>query len=211
MTHETLSALLDGECSAEELERLLEQMDKDPSLAARYSRMVAARDSRDTRIRRSDPGFSARVMAAVSTDLRQSSPAVVPFRRKASLPNWRPAFGLAMAAGLGALAVLVFRPDTGELPATLVADAEPVAMATLPGSPSAAQATVVAQHNWDQLDPGDAERLNAYLIAYSQSRAEQGMGSTLGFARYAAHTAEYRPQRIQGPSARPADYREPVR
>lgn len=208
MTHETMSALLDGECSAAELDRILAQMDRDPSLAERYSRMVMAREARGSRIRAADPGFAGRVLKSLDQDPSTGSSTVIPFRRRAWVaPRFlAPAAGLALAAGVGALAVLALRPDAGlPAPATELAALDPVADTAATGP---AESTEAAQRSWDQLDPGDAERLNAYLIAYSQSRAQQGMGSTLGYARYAAHTAEYRPQRIQGPSARPAQLRE---
>ena len=102
-------------------------------------------------------------------------------------------------AGFGALAFLTLRPDA----VSPVIETQVAVAATAPVDPAD-----TAGRQWDQLDPSDAERLNAYLISYSQSRAQQGMGSTLGYARFAAHTAEYRPQRIQGPTAQPVALRE---
>lgn len=216
MTQELLSALLDGECSAEELDRILAQIEKDPSLAARYSRMMMAREARAGVIRIADPGFADRVMSALDANPLAPGGSVVPFRPS----GWRayrflaPAAGLALAAGVGALAVLTLRPEAGApLPATEVATevatGGPASGAAIPVSTAGAPES--GARYWDQLEPDEVERLNAYLIAYSQSRAQQGMGSTLGYARYAAHTAEYRPQRIQGPSARPANASETPR
>lgn len=212
MTQELLSALLDGECSAGELDRILAQIEKDPSLAARYSRMVMAREARAGVVRIADPGFAERVMSALDVNPLAAGGTVVEFPPS----RWRaprflaPAAGLALAAGVGALAVLTQRPEAGApLPATEVATGGPASGAAIPVSTAGAPES--GARYWDQLEPDEVERLNAYLIAYSQSRAQQGMGSTLGYARYAAHTAEYRPQRIQGPSARPANASETPR
>lgn len=201
MTHDTLSALLDNECSAEDLDRLLDQMEQDPSIAARYSRMVLAREAQSSRIRAADPGFADRVLAALDQAGEVSGSRVLPFRLPGRVLRQylAPAAGLAMAAGFGALAFLTLRPDA----VSPVIETQVAVAATAPVDPAD-----TAGRQWDQLDPSDAERLNAYLISYSQSRAQQGMGSTLGYARFAAHTAEYRPQRIQGPTAQPVALRE---
>lgn len=202
MTHETLSVLLDNECSAEELDRLLDQMEKDPAIGAQYSRMVLVRESQNSRIRAADPGFADRVLAALDQAEQAPRSTVLPFRLPSRVLRQylAPAAGLAMAAGFGALAFLTLRPE-----AVSPAAENQVALA----DSAALDPADTAGQQWDQLDPVDAERLNAYLIAYSQSRAQQGMGSTLGYTRFAAHTAEYRPQRIQGPTARSVSLREP--
>lgn len=219
MTQETLSALLDEECTAAELDQLLDQVGRDPALASRYSRMVLARESRASSIRAADPGFSSRVMAALAQELPpQASGAtdkVRPFRaprRAASAFKFSvgaPAFALALAASVAAVSVLVLRPDPAVNAPADVAATTLAAAGSVLGPTAGAVPEVNGGRSWDQLAPGDAEQLNAYLIAYSQSRAQQGMGSTLGYARYAAHTAEYRPQRIEGPSARPVAVRDP--
>lgn len=197
MMQETLSALLDGECTPAELDRLLDEMDRDPTLKARYSRMILARDARqNTRVRSAEIDFSAAVMAALDTEPEhKDSSKVLTFQRRS--PNfWRPLAGLALAAGMGAVAVLAIRPQTAPLPAAL-----PLSTQQAPAETLSAEAVEVANHRWPRPDEDNAEQLNNYLIAYSQSRAQQGMGGTLGYARFAAHTAEYRPQRIQGPHA----------
>src|SRR5690349_5161819 len=105
---ESLSVLLDGECSAAELDRVLAEMERDPALRAQLSRQCLARESRmGTRIRSADLDFADRVLAAL-----QDEPAVVvPFGDRVRRIPWRAAVSLAAAAALGAVAVLVVRPQ----------------------------------------------------------------------------------------------------
>jgi hypothetical protein len=53
---------------------------------------------------------------------------------------------------------------------------------------AAADVASTESQSWTSLDDQKRQQLRNYLIAYSQSRAQQGMGGTLGYARYAAYT-----------------------
>lgn len=180
MTDETLSALLDGECSPAELDRLLEAMERDPALKARYSRMCLARDSlKGGRARSAHLDFSSRVLAALDPE---PAARVVPLRRVGALaPDpvrgrlWRPLAGLAAAAALAAVAVLAIRPQPTEAPVAVGADG---------------QAADGVDRHWAELDADNARRLNRYLAAHSKSRVQQGVGGTLSYARYAAFAIE---------------------
>jgi len=173
MNSESLSALLDGECSPSELDHLLGQMDRDPALRERFGRMALSQElRRGARVSRVPADFADRVMAAL------------PARPDATLVrlparwSWQPLAGLAAAAAVGAVAVLVIKPDPGAGPA------DP-AIAT----PAVAEAPAPADdRRMAELDDENARQLRNYLMAYSQSRAQQGMGGTLGYARYAAYT-----------------------
>jgi negative regulator of sigma E activity len=171
---ESLSALLDGECSDSELEQILVALERDPALRRQLSRQYLSRDSRlGVRVRTSDLDFSSRVLAGL-----QDEPAVVvPFAGRVRRLPWRAAASLAAAAALGAVAVLVVRPQAppGPLPASQIA-ATPV------------DAAAPAQRQFAELEDEYARQLRNYVMAYSQSRGQQGVGSTLGYARYAAYT-----------------------
>ncbi|MCI0749023.1 MAG: sigma-E factor negative regulatory protein, partial [Nevskiales bacterium] len=116
MTEETLSALLDGECSPAELNRLLEAMTRDSTLKERYSRLCLARESRlGVRFRSARLDFPDRIMTALQDE---RAARIIPFR----LPQvrwtsvWRPLSGLAAAAAVGALAVLAVKPQPSSAP-----------------------------------------------------------------------------------------------
>jgi len=171
MIDESLSALLDGECSPQERDQLLTQIDQDPALRQRYARMVKARQVRRSALARPVPvpdDFADQVMAALPARPDPvETPAEEPFQ-------WQPAAGLVAAAALGAVAVLglqAVQPPAAPARAAMVA------------APPANDVPMVAA-----LDDANARQLRNYLMAYSQSRGQHGMGGTLGYARYAAYT-----------------------
>ncbi len=187
--NEALSALLDGECSPSELDRLLAEFDREPQLRREFARMCVAREARmGTRVRKPDLDFADRVLAALHTD---EPPVVVAIGDRVRRMPWRMAASLAAAAAIGAVSVLAIRPAA-------IPDAAPVMQASaMPATPVAEAEPV--ETGYAELGDEDARQLRNYLIAYSQSRGQQGVGSTLGYARYAAYTDD-RPA-----TARPAD------
>ena len=190
---ESISALLDGQLSPSEMDRFLAEFERDPELRRHLSRQVLAREARQgTRVREPDLDFSDRVLAALDAS---ESPVVVPFGDRVRRLPWRMAVSLAAAAGLGALSVLAVRPA-----AEPVLGSGPLLAASVPAAtPAVAQAQPV-ETGYAELDDENAAQLRNYLMTYSQSRGQQGVGSTLGYARYAAYTDD-RP----APAARPAD------
>ena len=175
MNQESLSALLDGECSPSELDRLLRQMDREPALRERFSQLVLAQEiRRGGPARPVPPDFADRVLAALPPRAGPAVPA--PALRDLARARWQPLAALAAAAAVGGVAVLVLKPgpavDPGMVPVPSVA-AAPVPVDDL---------------RLAELDDENAKQLRNYVMAYSQSRAQQGMGGTLGYARYAAYT-----------------------
>jgi len=142
---------------------------------------------------------------------------VVPLRRRR--PVWVQASGFAVAASVVAAVVvgaMVDGPERGEVqlgsqnddsyvspvamsapatvaPATVANGATVQAVATVPQT-SPAMTRQAAQLRWAQIEDDQARQLNNYLIDYSNYRSVQGVGGTLGYARFAAHTADYRSQ-----------------
>lgn len=175
MNEETLSALLDGECSPAELDSLLQALERDPRLRARLSRMRLAQEVlHGTTVRAAGLGFADRVMAALP---ERPEGVVTPIRRAAAA-RWRPMVALAAAAGLGAVAMLALRPQAPVAPSVTPA-AQPVAALV----PAPAPVNPLGEDE-------QARQLRNYLIAYSQSRAQHGVAATLGYARYAAYTQD---------------------
>lgn len=185
---ESLSALLDGECSDTELDQILAELERDPALRRQFSRQCLARDARmGTRIRSADTDFSSRVLAA----LQDEPSVVVPFGNRVRRLPWRAAVSMAAAAALGAVAVLVVAPQSQVSPAPVA----PLAAPVVGGEPEEKQ--------FAELDDENARQLRNYMIAYSQSRGQQGVGSTLGYARYAAYTD------ATPPAARTTELKQP--
>ena len=177
MNEESLSALLDGECSPSELDRVLRQLDQDPALRERFSRLSLAQDiRRGGRVQPVRAGFADRVMAALPERPGLASPAPVSARPPAQSRR-RPLVALAAAAAVGGIALLaVLQPGP---------TVDPVAA---PPAPVAAAPALEDDQRIAELDDENARQLRNYVMAYSQSRAQQGMGGTLGYARYAAYT-----------------------
>jgi negative regulator of sigma E activity len=114
MSNESLSALLDGECSDAEIDRLLRQMDASPELAQRWGRWHLRRDLADGASIAPGICICAGVMAGLEEPVSRGR--VVDLsawrRRVVELP-WKPAVGFAAAASMGAAAVLFMGPQHG--------------------------------------------------------------------------------------------------
>lgn len=171
---ESLSALLDGECSPAELEALLDEMGRDPSLRQKFARMALAQElRRGARVRPVPNDFADKVRAGLPAqpDPAATAGTVVPLPRR---PSWQPVVGLAAAAGVAAAAVLALKP------------------APAPEAPVSAPVAALPEPEVRVADLNDegARQLRNYLMAYNQSRAQNGLGGTLGYARYAAYTTD---------------------
>lgn len=182
---EALSALLDGECSPSELEQLLSELDRDPSLREHFSRLCLARESRHgTRVRSTRLDFASRVLAAL--DGGAAEPVVVlPMGSRVRRLPWRAAASLAAAAAVGAVAVMAIRP-AGPAPV--------VALSPSAATPAGSEAEPV-ETQYAELDDENARQLRNYLMTYQARGA--GVGATLGYARYAAYTDD-RPAKKAG-------------
>jgi negative regulator of sigma E activity len=201
---ESVSTMLDGECSDQKLEQLLAEFEGDPAVREQYSRQVLAREAREgTRIRAAHLDFSSKVLAALQDEPAEPT-VVVPLRNRVRRLPWRAAASLAAAAALGAVAVIVVRPMGPDAPGSLATQAAAI---------QAADIVPVAQPvetQFAELADEDAQQLRNYLMTYSQSRGQQGVGSTLGYARYAAYT-DARPavQPTAQPTATTAGIKKP--
>lgn len=225
MSYEKLSALLDGECSAEELDRLLEDLDRSPDLKAQWSRLCLARDTMEgVRIRKDPSCICAGVMANLDkAPAELAKPNVVELRRPRSM-ILKQAAGWAVAASVASVAMLVGVNSGHDHPvvsplasvATTVPTASPVTTETvsypvvIPRQPRNLQSvalrttttsgTAVSTSNSGEQPWQDAgDDLDNYLIEHNSSLAEQGMGmgGTLRTARFAAHSAAYHPEEGQ--------------
>lgn len=179
MSQESLSALLDGECTEAQLDALLEELDRDPQLKAAWGRQCLAREAmRGQRLQRKPVDICAGVMAALDAAPPAASDKVVVLapRRARRLPAWQSVAGLAVAATVAAVAVTLGinfgRVENGNGNAGL--------------SASAADVRPV-----QYLQTADAdEDLRSYLIEHSNTLADRGVGGALSYARFAAHTGE---------------------
>ena len=204
MVKDSLSALLDGECSAKELDQLLDELDRSPELAQQWSRLCLAREATEgTRVGADQPCICASVMSQLDAQ-PVSHPKVVDLasRRLTRFPKiatyWKPMVGFAAAASMGAAAVLLVQPAADRtLPGV---DANGFTSGQLAGWVPAGGSNIALQPvaSLDR-DDAHAEMLQQYLMDHSNAIAGDGVGGTLRYARFAAHTAEYQTQADEAP------------
>lgn len=209
MSHDTFSALLDGECSAEELNAMLDAFEQSAEARAKWSRMCAVREVLHggqpqvkvdvvANVMAAIAGESLAETAAVATPSPSRHDKVVMLRPRRSATGWRqPLVGLAAAASVaGAVAIgvnsLLSHPVEGGTSGNVVALARTPAGGAL--TPVVARADNDTQETgWGQLDAESARQLSGYMLEHSNYRAEQGMGGSLSYARMAVRPVDYRP------------------
>jgi sigma-E factor negative regulatory protein RseA len=198
--NEQLSACLDGELPAAELDLLLKRVGKEAELRAaigRYSLIGEAMRAERPAIASRD--FASKVMAAVAQEAPMQAPAAAPVpervidQRPAAVQKIspvavrpaftrfaRPAVGMAIAAGVAAVAVLTMQPQpigqpeltTGQTP--LVAANEPT---VAPAATDAEASYVVPTSTSSSAFIPPAARLTNYVVAHSEYSSQLGRRS----------------------------------
>lgn len=175
---EQLSALLDGELPPEETALLLKRLGREPELAAR---LVSYRLCGDVlRGEQASPraDFAMRVSAAVASLAPIAPPAAA--RRPWRTPRWlRPAAGLAVAASVGMLAVLLVQRSAlldAPRPLAAVASVAPLAATARAGARPAAglrSAGEPVSYVTPAVRPGlgtiSGAMLTNYVVAHSEA------------------------------------------
>jgi len=186
---EQLSACLDGELAEAELDLLLKRLERDPGLRQSLGSYALVGDAlRTRRLTVASAGFAARVSAAVAAeaDAQTVRPEVAAERSVGSnrdlLPragqSWlaatgarwlRPAAGLAIAAGVAAVAVVSLQPMTQPGSQLAANEAVPaVATAAVAAAPQAPSYTVPTNTGSSAPAFIPAARLTNYVVAHSE-------------------------------------------
>jgi sigma-E factor negative regulatory protein RseA len=203
--NEQLSACLDGELPAAELDLLLKRVGKEAELRAaigRYSLIGEAMRAERPAVASRD--FASKVMAAVAQEAPMQAPASTPVPERVQVrtserpaaaaqkispaavrPGFarfaRPAVGMAIAAGVAAVAVLTMQPQpigqpelaTGQTP--LVAANEP----TVAPAATDADASYVVPTSTSNPAFIPGTRLTNYVVAHSEYSTPLGRRSVL--------------------------------
>jgi negative regulator of sigma E activity len=111
---EHLSALLDGELPPEQTDFLLKRVRRDAELRGTLQRYRLVGDTlRGERVQ-ARPDFMLRVSAAIAAEPALPAPNARPGRRSAAALRWlKPVAGLAVAASVASVAVVVMQRDPG--------------------------------------------------------------------------------------------------
>lgn len=184
--NEQLSACLDGELPPAELDLLLKRVGKEAELRAaigRYSLIGEAMRAERPAVASRD--FASKVMAAVAQEApaaatQKISPAAVrpALARPAVARYARPAVGMAIAAGVAAVAVLTMQPISqpdlagGQTP--LVAANEPT---VAPAGADANATSYVVPTSTSNSAFIPATRLTNYVVAHSEYSSPLGRRS----------------------------------
>lgn len=198
MSQDSLSALLDGECTGTELDRLLDELDRSPELGQQWTRLCLARESRTgIRISRQQACICADVMARLDPAPAAASKvvdlAVHKAGRRGRLASfWKPAAGFAAAASVGAAAVMWVQPGSGPSNGN-------GGSGFTPAGSVASWSQTPELRTVSTADDAHSQMLREYLMDHSNAIADEGVGGTLRYARFAAHTAEYRSQMVEQP------------
>ncbi|MDD3764229.1 MAG: sigma-E factor negative regulatory protein [Nevskiales bacterium] len=191
MANELISAVFDGECSPQELDRLLDAFEQSPELKTTWSRMSLARDTHeDVHVRRGQPCICAGVMARIAAEPVASGGKVVPLFRQRVNRYWKPVVGLAAAASVAAVALtLDFAGRDASVPAAPETLARRDASMAVPVS-SRQPRYLPAVATTDPARAAFEDDLRQYLIEHSNTLADRGMSGTLSYARFATHSVD---------------------
>jgi len=170
--NEKISALLDGELSAHERDRLLREMGQDPVLRAAWERyhLIGAALRKDIGVV-VNSDLTARVASGIANDPAPLVQSIsrLPMRHFAKL-----AAGLAIAASVAAVAVISFKstllPDPAQVPV----------VATVPAPKSQTQTAKAAEDS----------SLNALLVKHNEFSPAANMNGMLPYVRVVSHNGD---------------------
>jgi len=164
--NEQLSACLDGELPAAELDLLLKRLERNPELREALGRYTAIGEAlRNAKPAVASRSFADKVMAAIDQE-----PAVA--RRRVRMPpallrSLRPVAGIGVAATVAAVAIFSVQ-RAGVTPGTVAAN-QPVAAATAVVAQSDDDAaSYIVPSNTTQSAFVPATRLTNYVVAHSE-------------------------------------------
>jgi sigma-E factor negative regulatory protein RseA len=178
---ELLSAFVDGELNAQELDELLALMNMDDNARDDYLRYQHASDTLRGYSRHSQPvDLTARLSQVLADEpAHQHSPALKK-ARVLSVPDWfwKQTAGLAAAASIGALAVVgvINQPQNAVTPPLAQAEQEQIQTTT-----------IAASNRWTVGEQEVEDRLNNYLVDHNEYAGASGLFS---YARVVSYGEE---------------------
>lgn len=172
---EHLSGLMDGEISREAGSFLTRRLFSDEAMCEKWERYHLIRDCiRQPGSKQLVTGLSVRLSAALDAE---AAPGVSAWRNKAWL---KPASGLAIAASVAFVAIMVAAPQAGRAPAD--ADTALAAPASQPFvSPNTVGSPVSQAASFAPAQQASSNRLNAYLLRHNQMARTAGRQGFVSF------------------------------
>ena len=163
--NEKMSAWMDDELNRFEERALIEDLEKNPELRARWERYHLAREAMRHELEAMAPrGFAERVAAA----LRDTAPV----RRPRRLVRLGGTLAIAASVAVIALVGIQFLPGTNP-------GSEPGTLATT--APTAPSRTASAQ--WQNRRPEQTRNLNVYLVEHNEFSSSNSVGGMFPYVR----------------------------
>jgi sigma-E factor negative regulatory protein RseA len=171
--NEQLSACLDGQLPEGELDLLIKRVGRDSELRQTLGRYALVGEAlRGHGAAQASAGFADRIAAAIDAETSQPSGAVQPSARvNPSVLRWlRPIGGVAVAAGVAAVAVFVFQSNAPQPDARVAQSPAPVVA-------PAVDSYIVPSTTVSNFIP--ATRLTNYVVAHSEYSSPLGRRTVL--------------------------------
>jgi len=181
---ELLSALVDSELQGAELDKALALIESDASFRAQWQRYQFNRDLLQGKAIDIELDLVTSVSAALENEpshqiQKNKSAAVLTFPKQ----FWKQATGLAVAASVGAIAMMsvISQPQQQLVPVAPIAVAEAPQQESIPQLADAKKA-----NRWTVGEPEVEQRLNDYLVDHHEYAGTSGVFS---YARVVAYEA----------------------
>lgn len=200
---EHLSGLMDGEISGEAGSFLTRRLFSEDAICEKWERYHLIRDCiRQPGSKQLVTGMSVKLSGALDAE---TSPTVSAWRTNAWL---KPVSGLAIAASVAFVAIMVAAPQPSQVPGE--ADAALAAPANQPFvSPNTVGTPVSQAASFDPAQQANSNRLNAYLLRHNQMARTAGRQGFVSFVPIVA-TAAPTETVISEDKAEPSAGPEPV-
>lgn len=178
---ETISALVDGEASEDELDAILSQLEGDAELQNAWNRYHLISETLHNNLTNSvDPAFHQRISAALEDEPTTLAPRS---RRQwpISKPLLKQAAGLGIAASVTAIAIFgVQNMDRG--------DGKQPAVAATPSPQEYVR--IAGQKPENRVVPSESgEQLDPYLVNHNELSSRSKIGGAIPYARIVSHGA----------------------
>ena len=183
---ENLSVFMDGELDHSESLELIKQLHSDDELRDNWRRYnIYASVLRDEVSPVLSAGFSEKVILKLAQEPVQFAPAAMPKRKRFAGPM----AGLAVAASLVGIAILLQKPVINDAPEDQVSNVAQVSVPTLPLGNTEATSTdsrlIVANSKNENV----RERINRLLVEHNEYNPAGDMTGMLPYSRFVGYNS----------------------
>ena len=181
---EKLSAFMDGELDHSESVQLIRQLDTDSKLRGQWQRYhTYGSVLRDEMTPVLSADFSSKVLRALAKEPVQLAPAAMTGRRRLA----GPVTGLAVAASLVGIAILLQKPVMEDNPEAKVSNVAEVSVPVLPLPKSVTSSTDSTLIVANSKNENVRERINRLLVEHNEYNPASDMTGMLPYSRFVGY------------------------